>query len=80
MHWRYRYGGTYRTQIRRSDPHRIARPHDHSAAIHLERHQPQVQLDDRRTRGRDRAFVHLPPDRNRDQKDVFTAKDTTDSQ
>lgn len=54
-----------------SDPHRIARPHDHSAAIHLERHQPQVQLDDRRTRGRDRAFVHLYPDRNRDQKDRF---------
>lgn len=45
--------------------------HDHSAAIHLERHQPQVQLDDRRTRGRDRAFVHLYPDRNRDQKDRF---------
>lgn len=60
-----------RTQIRRSDPHRIARPHDHSAAIHLERHQPQVQLDDRRTRGRDRAFVHLYPDRNGNQKDRF---------
>ena len=53
------------------DAHRIARPHDHSAAIHLERHQPQVQLDDRRTRGRDRAFVHLYPDRNGNQKDRF---------
>lgn len=30
-----------------------------------------AMLDDRRTRGRDRAFVHLYPDRNGNQKDRF---------
>lgn len=65
------YGGTDRTQIRRSDPHRIARPHDHPAAIYLGRHRPQIQLDDRRTGGRNRTLVHLYPYRNGDQKDRF---------